>query len=271
MEYLDDDALNIYTDGSSKLRPRRGGIGIRYVVTGESGKEDVHDYGDLPGYRESTNNEMELWAAVMALKIARGPRFPVDLRRLSKIVIRTDSLYLKDNFNHALYSWRPSWRKRDGSPVENAELWDKLLDEWFKAPLPVAFDWIKGKTSVHAKAVDRFAKDSADNALHPPLTARKARRKTSGKPLEQGSVPMRGQILDVLVVNQKWNGKARMHRYTYQVLSKGPDFDKVDVAHTGLLLDANHWYRVRMNDQGKARIEEVICELDRATGEPVLP
>jgi ribonuclease HI len=203
------------------------------VVTGESGEEEVHDYENLPGYREPTNNEMELWAAVMALTIARAPNFPVDLMRLRKIVIRTDSLYLQENFNNALYNWRQNkWLKRDGSPVENAELWDKLLDEWFRALLPVRFEWIKGKKGVHTKAVDTLAKKSADHALHPPLTTRKARRKTSTKPLEQGSVPMRGQELDILVVNEKWNGMARHHRYTYQVLSEGPDFHKVDVAHT---------------------------------------
>lgn len=271
MEYLADDALNTYTDGSSKPKPRRGGIGIRFVVTAENGEEEVHDHADLPGYRESTNNEMKLWAAVMALRIVRGRNFPVDLRRLRKIVIYTDSLYLRDNLSSALYSWRPEWLKRDGTPVENAELWDQLVGEWFKAPLPVHLEWIKGKKSIHAKAVDKSAKNSADNPLNPPLTTRKSRRKTSPRPLDHGSVRTRGQVLDILVVNEKWNRMARQHRYIYQVLSDGPDLDKVDVAHTELLMAANHWYRVRMNDQGQARIEEVICELDRSTGEPLDP
>jgi ribonuclease HI len=54
MEVLDDNALNIYTDGSSLSHPRRGGIGYRFVTVGEDGHEVTLDSAH-PGYEEGTN------------------------------------------------------------------------------------------------------------------------------------------------------------------------------------------------------------------------
>jgi ribonuclease HI len=62
-----EDALNIYTDGSSFSRPRVGGIGIRFITTNELGDEVIEDV-ELPGYKGATNNQMELYAGVAALK-----------------------------------------------------------------------------------------------------------------------------------------------------------------------------------------------------------
>lgn len=57
-----EDALNIYTDGSCLSNPRRGGIGIRYIVINAAGDEEWID--ECPaGYKQATNNEMELMAA----------------------------------------------------------------------------------------------------------------------------------------------------------------------------------------------------------------
>lgn len=62
-----ENALNIYTDGSSYSRPRRGGIGIRYITIDEFGNEEIDDHAP-PGYKEATNNEMELMACIKALE-----------------------------------------------------------------------------------------------------------------------------------------------------------------------------------------------------------
>ena len=67
MEYRDERDLNIYTDGSSYSGPRRGGVGILYVVVDESGEERVAPY-PRPGYVGATNQQTELRAAIDALE-----------------------------------------------------------------------------------------------------------------------------------------------------------------------------------------------------------
>ncbi len=54
-----EDAINIYTGGSSYSNPRRGGIGIRYITINETGDEEIKD-DCLMGYKEAINNQMEL-------------------------------------------------------------------------------------------------------------------------------------------------------------------------------------------------------------------
>ncbi len=57
-----ENAINIYTDGSSFSRPRLGGIGIRLVIINSLGQEEVEDIS-LAGYAAATNNQMELYAS----------------------------------------------------------------------------------------------------------------------------------------------------------------------------------------------------------------
>lgn len=265
-DYLADDALNIYTDGSSLQSPRRGGIGIRFVVTDEAGREEIRDYEE-PGYRDSTNNEMEIWAAVMALRLVRKRAFPIDVSRHRKIVIRADSRYLCDNYSNALYAWRQhKWTKRSGAPVENVKLWEDLVTEVFKAePLRVEIQWVPGKSSEHTKAVDKIAKRSAKNPQNDPLTVRRVRRKLSPNSVEVGSVGMESQQLDIRVITDQWSQAQQLHRCKYEVLSEdSPYAGKVDLMWSGDLLDAGHHYRVLVNDQpGNPRIVEVIEELAR--------
>lgn len=68
-EMIREDAINVFTDGSSFSGPRVGGIGIRVVTVDESGNEVVEDHAQ-PGYRGATNNEMELQACIEGLKLA---------------------------------------------------------------------------------------------------------------------------------------------------------------------------------------------------------
>ena len=262
-DYLDDDALNIYTDGSSLSDPRRGGIGIRFVVTNADGAEEIHDYEE-PGYRDSTNNEMEVWAAVMALRIARAPAFPIDVTALRKIVIRTDSRYLDDNYSNALYAWRQNaWTTRSGTPVENVDLWEALLSEVFKAPGRVIFKRVPGKSSDHTRKVDKLAKRSARNAQNDPLTPRRVRRKISPNQVEKGSIKMEGQQLDINVITEKWSQPQRLHRIKYEVISPdSPYFEKVDVIWSGTILAAGHKYTVKLSDDpGTPRIVAVLEEI----------
>ena len=93
MEYRDERDLNIYTDGSSYQGPRRGGIGILYVTVGDDGEEHTDPY-PLPGFLGATNQQMELCAAIEALKALVTRRAPVSSGDYRRVVIWTDSMYL---------------------------------------------------------------------------------------------------------------------------------------------------------------------------------
>jgi ribonuclease HI len=149
-----EDALNIFTDGSSLPTPRRGGVGIRFVQIDSSGHEQTIDI-ELPGYKNATNNQMELYACIMALKEA------LKLEALStvrKIVIHTDSQYVVNNYKKAMFTW-PKWRwhTSSGRPVLNADLWKDLVKSIRNTGKRVDFIWEKEQAKhIHSKAVDRL-------------------------------------------------------------------------------------------------------------------
>ena len=96
-----EDALNIYTDGSSFENPRRGGMGIRFIVVNQQGHEEIRD--EVPaGYKQATNNEMELLACVIALRNVPAEFLTPSIQR---IVIFTDSQYVRDHYKSAIWRW----------------------------------------------------------------------------------------------------------------------------------------------------------------------
>lgn len=88
-----EDALNIYTDGSSLQKPRRGGTGIRFIWIEDSFNEVEKDF--MPtGFKGVTNNQMEIQACISALKEALSlPK----LNNVSRVVIFTDSQYVRES------------------------------------------------------------------------------------------------------------------------------------------------------------------------------
>jgi len=139
-----ENAINIYTDGSSLSHPRAGGIGIRLVIIDSLGKEIVDDIL-LPGYSGATNNQMELRACIDGIKGAmHHPAF----NNYKHVYIHTDSQYVVDNHKRALYLWsKNKWCNHEGKPVSNAELWKELLRTTTKCRKWVELKWVKG----HAK------------------------------------------------------------------------------------------------------------------------
>jgi ribonuclease HI len=146
---LDENALNIFTDGSSYGSPRRSGYAFRIITVGDDGHPVVHDEQPY-GHAGGTNQEMELMAAIAALNYITGRRSPHDVREFSKVVVYTDSLYLKNNVDNALYRWPTTeWCDRNGNPVVNAALWKDLVKAIFRAsPRRVHFEWVKGQQGV---------------------------------------------------------------------------------------------------------------------------
>ncbi len=124
----DSAAVDIYTDGACSGNPGPGGWGalLRYAA---QTKEICG--GEAAG---TTNNRMELMAAIQALET---------LTRPSTVRLHTDSVYLRSGIMSWLPNWkRNGWRTSDKKPVKNADLWQRL-DEAAK-PHQVQWLWVKG-------------------------------------------------------------------------------------------------------------------------------
>jgi ribonuclease HI len=119
--------IEIFTDGACSGNPGPGGWGalLRY-----KGQDKELSGGEL----ETTNNRMELMAAIMALESLKGP---CDVRLV------TDSKYVKDGIGTWLANWkRNGWKTAAKKPVKNADLWQRL-DEATR-PHTIAWEWVKG-------------------------------------------------------------------------------------------------------------------------------
>lgn len=122
--------VTIYTDGACSGNPGPGGWGAVLI----HGKERRELAG---GARQTTNNRMELTAAIEALRALREP---------CEVDLYTDSIYLKNGITEWLPNWkRNGWKRRSGKrllPVKNEDLW-RVLDQ-LVAKHRVRFHWVEG-------------------------------------------------------------------------------------------------------------------------------
>lgn len=126
--------VKIYTDGAARGNPDGpGGYGtvLHYV----DGRGVLHEREYSQGYVRTTNNRMELMAAIVGLEA---------LTRPCEVELYSDSKYLTDAFNKKwIDGWiRKSWKRGKNEPVKNRELWERLLRA--KEPHQVKFIWVKG-------------------------------------------------------------------------------------------------------------------------------
>ena len=120
--------VDIYTDGSCLKNPGPGGWGAILIYKGV--EKELSG-----GESETTNNRMELTAAIMALSALKNP---------CEVTMTTDSKYLCDGIGKG---WAESWKKKgwkrsDNSPALNPDLWDKLLE--LCTIHSVELVWVKG-------------------------------------------------------------------------------------------------------------------------------
>lgn len=260
---LDEDALNIYTDGSSRPKPRRGGIGIRYIYCDESGNE-VRENLPWPGYLGATNNEMELNAVIIALKNASSY---LQRRKFNRIIILSDSRYVVDNADTALYIWpKTKWLKKAGAPVLNAKLWKELNKIRRNIGIWVLFRKVEGHSSDEDnKAVDQLARLSANDPRNKPISNRRVRRKVSDKFTEIGSVKNTGQRITIRIIEGQYLEVQKLYRYRFEVMSKNsPFYRNLDFAVTNELLREGHTYYVKLNKEtGNPRIIKVYKEVGK--------
>lgn len=119
--------LKIYTDGACSGNPGPGGWGV-HVINGEV----IDDYKG--GEPNTTNNRMELMAAIEALKNTTAD---------DKIQLYTDSTYVKNGLNQWIKNWkRNGWRTASKKPVKNKDLWIEL--DQLAAHRTVEWFWVKG-------------------------------------------------------------------------------------------------------------------------------
>ncbi|SDP14318.1 ribonuclease HI [Desulforhopalus singaporensis] len=127
-DLVPSDGILVYTDGGSINNPGPGGYGI-VIIEGDIRRELSG------GFRRTTNNRMEMTAAIVALD---------DLQEKSKTIhLYSDSSYLVNGFIKGwVKKWQGSnWRKSDGQPVLNVDLWQRLAA---LAGKNVIFHWVKG-------------------------------------------------------------------------------------------------------------------------------
>lgn len=119
--------VEIYTDGACSGNPGPGGWGA-LLLYGDNEKEITG------GEFETTNNRMELTAAIEALKL---------LKRRCKVELHTDSTYVRDGITKWIHGWKAKgWKTAAKKPVKNEELW-RQLDE-AAAKHDIEWKWVKG-------------------------------------------------------------------------------------------------------------------------------
>ena len=133
----------VYTDGACAKNPGPGGWGA-ILISGGHRKEIS---GGEPA---TTNNRMELMAAISALEA---------LKRPSRVDIHTDSEYVQKGISSWIDSWkRRGWRTATGSPVKNVELWQRL--EAAQLPHEVRWHWVRGHAGhVENERADELARE----------------------------------------------------------------------------------------------------------------
>jgi ribonuclease HI len=143
------DIVEIHTDGACRGNPGPGGWG---VLLSAGGREK-----ELSGAATATtNNRMELTAAVEALKA---------LTRSCRVRLYTDSVYVKQGITEWMTRWkRNGWRTSDRKPVRNQDLWQALDEQAVRHQ--IEWHWVKGHSgNVGNERADRLANEAIDAML----------------------------------------------------------------------------------------------------------
>ncbi len=143
---MPNKVVEVFTDGACRGNPGPGGWGalLRYNGTER----------ELYGYQaQSTNNQMELMAAIQALET---------LTRPCEVVLTTDSQYVRQGITEWMTGWkRKGWKTAAGKPVKNQELWQRL--DAAAAQHKIDWRWVKGHSGHDEnERVDQLANKAID-------------------------------------------------------------------------------------------------------------
>ena len=134
----------VYTDGSAKGNPGKGGYGI--VIMSGKYRKDIS-----VGYRLTTNNRMELLAVIVALEMIKQPN--------NNVMIFSDSKYVIDSIEK---KWVFNWQKKGFKGKKNVDLWKRFLKIYTSQK--VTFTWVKGHAgNLLNERVDSLAVEGAES------------------------------------------------------------------------------------------------------------
>ncbi len=139
--------VEIFTDGSCLGNPGPGGYGVvlRYKNTEKTLAK---------GYKLTTNNRMEMLAAVVALKTLKEP---------CHVILTTDSQYVRQGITQWIHNWKKKgWKTAAKKPVKNADLWQALDQETTRHQ--IEWHWVKGHAGHRENEMcDELARAAAEN------------------------------------------------------------------------------------------------------------
>tara|TARA_Y200000002_G_scaffold128187_2_gene105679 strand:- start:631 stop:1104 length:474 start_codon:yes stop_codon:yes gene_type:complete len=136
--------IHLYTDGSAKGNPGKGGLGI-VLISGKHYKEISQ------GFRHTTNNRMELLAVIVGLETLNNIN--------SQVEVFSDSKYVVDAVEK---KWVFSWEKKNFKGKKNSDLWKRFLIIYRKHK--VSFNWVKGHAGqVENEKCDALAVEASEN------------------------------------------------------------------------------------------------------------
>ena len=144
-----DRLIHIYTDGACRGNPGPGGWGA--ILLCDNYKKEIKGSSQL-----TTNNIMELTAVIESLKLIKNP---------SKIIITTDSTYVKNGITEWIHNWKlKGWKTANKKPVKNKELWQELDN--LSSKHQIDWKWVRGHTG-HAgnERADQLANDAIDELV----------------------------------------------------------------------------------------------------------
>ena len=141
--------VEIYTDGSCLGNPGPGGYGIFMIY-------EAHEKKLSQGYKLTTNNRMEMLAAIVALE---------SLNRACPVTLTTDSQYVKQGIESWITNWKKrGWQTSAKKPVKNVDLWKAL--EAAQAKHKVTWHWVKGHSGDEGNEMaDLLANKGIDSIL----------------------------------------------------------------------------------------------------------
>ena len=141
------ERIKIYTDGACRSNPGRGGWGV-FIINGQESKKI------FGGKIETTNNEMELTAAIKGLE---SFNLPTDLD------LYTDSKYVMDGINNWIHNWkRNGWKTANKKPVKRSNLWMEL--DKLNSFHDVKWYWVKGHSGdIGNDMADELANQGIDS------------------------------------------------------------------------------------------------------------
>ncbi len=138
--------IEAYTDGSCLGNPGPGGYGVLLKYKG-------HEKTLSGGFTLTTNNRMELLAAIKALENLSEP---------CQVTLTTDSQYVRQGITQWMAGWKKKgWKTSDKKPVKNKDLWQQLDEQ--NAKHEVQWKWVKGHSGHHEnEIVDDLARAAAE-------------------------------------------------------------------------------------------------------------